>query len=1197
MSWAALIDSISDPIISRRLCLALLHSLWQGLALALVAWAITRLPKRMSTRFVLERSYAICVALLVASLALVPVTFWFIDVDRPDPLIADVNTILNTLPARATAEHGLSEKRSTAAKASGPSTTNDGFKELAVSHPTSARDFLAEPATMWDRTAPWVVTAYALGVLVMLGRLLLGIWHAQRLARSAVRITDGVLFDQVAALARTWSMRVVPAIAHAEKILVPKVVGLVRPVILFPAATITGLSADELGLIIAHELAHITRYDMWVFLLQRVAESVLFFNPAVWLLSRQISTLREYCCDEMACQSVASTGAEPRLRYATALLHVVELNMQAPSRRGGKQAFPTDEITALAVSGRSPSELRRRIARLVGEPLPEPVRLSRGGIVALALVAALVMVAPPAWISASAPEDDKAKDTAATDGAAAPKVPTFDLLVVGPDGKPLPNIEVEFRTDQSPTAEQITHGAFVRKAAYGSFARTDDDGRVTLALRKVPVNFSAMIQTPGFGPYCAKWEANDHPEAIPEKFTAELDKAWSVGGVIVDEQGSPLAGVKVTPRLEFKKRPGDTRQFGAGARTKTDAFGKWRFDSVPNGLNEIHVEITSPNFMALRRSLTRSEFGIKEGDVPTTKIALDPGLTVTGLVTDELGRPIEGAVVRTKFLNDTRKATTDASGRYQLVGCEPRVSRVVASAKGRAMELKEVRIDSEMDPVDFELKTGGKLRVRVLDAAGNPAPKARIFFQQWRGRIEYFEFDSVNQYANQLGVWEWNEAPLDEILVDVCPVGGMQMLLQPLKARDEEYVFHTNPLLVITGKVTDVDTGKPIGDLRAFPASVAVDGHISWNRHDGYETNEGHYVLRRNRGEHSHLVRIEAKGYEIATSREIHSDEGNIEIDFALKKAKDVAAVVTTPKGEPARRAKIAVGIVGSQINIHDGVIDDGGTYAARQDTDDSGRFSFPGQDGPYQLVITHPTGYAYLQPGDDPLPPAIKLTAWARVEGTFHVGKDLVPNAALTLNTNTVYSTGQDEPHIYTHYDVTTGDKGQFVFERVFPGDCHLGRRIMLMVKEGATEVTSSQMVAAQLTAGETTHLDLGGTGRPVIGRLIPPAGYDKKVLWSFAFITVESQLPPLPPNPSPADKAFYHSLEASRPYYQASVDPDGNFRIDDMVAANYELDVRFDWGHKVGRIVDFRFAVPELKDDEDPQKPIDLGNLRLDE
>jgi hypothetical protein len=152
-------------------------------------------------------------------------------------------------------------------------------------------------------------------------------------------------------------------------------------------------------------------------------------------------------------------------------------------------------------------------------------------------------------------------------------------------------------------------------------------------------------------------------------------------------------------------------------------------------------------------------------------------------------------------------------------------------------------------------------------------------------------------------------------------------------------------------------------------------------------------------------------------------------------------------------------------------------------------------------------------------------------------------------------------------------------------------------MVKEGATEVTSSQMVAAQLTAGETTHLDLGGTGRPVIGRLIPPAGYDKKVLWSFAFITVESQLPPLPPNPSPADKAFYHSLEASRPYYQASVDPDGNFRIDDMVAANYELDVRFDWGHKVGRIVDFRFAVPELKDDEDPQKPIDLGNLRLDE
>jgi len=128
-------------------------------------------------------------------------------------------------------------------------------------------------------------------------------------------------------------------------------------------------------------------------------------------------------------------------------------------------------------------------------------------------------------------------------------------------------------------------------------------------------------------------------------------------------------------------------------------------------------------------------------------------------------------------------------------------------------------------------------------------------------------------------------------------------------------------------------------------------------------------------------------GYQVAISRDINSNEGDVEIDFQLQPAQDIAATVLTPHGQPASEAKIALGVAGSQINVKNGAIDDGSTYATRLETDSAGRFSIPSRDEPFQLVITHPTGFAYLKSTDGPVPSKIALTAWARAEGTFRVG------------------------------------------------------------------------------------------------------------------------------------------------------------------------------------------------------------------
>src|SRR5262249_5133856 len=160
----------------------------------------------------------------------------------------------------------------------------------------------------------------------------------------------------------------------------------------------------------------------------------------------------------------------------------------------------------------------------------------------------------------------------------------------------------------------------------------------------------------------------------------------------------------------------------------------------------------NPGFRPLRRELARREFGIEPGRQPTARIVLDRGLTVAGKVTDEDGKPVAGATVRTKFLNDIREAKTGPDGVYKLVGCEARPVRLVVSARGRATDMKELNIEPGMGPVDFRMKPGGTVRVRVVDQRGHPVPKARIFFQRWRGeRFQYFEFDHVSQYADEKG--------------------------------------------------------------------------------------------------------------------------------------------------------------------------------------------------------------------------------------------------------------------------------------------------------------------------------------------------------------------------------------------------------------------------------------------------------------
>ena len=785
----------------------------------------------------------------------------------------------------------------------------------------------------------------------------------------------------------------------------------------------------------------------------------------------------------------------------------------------------------------------------------------------------------------------------------------------------MPQATVEFRTDAKLTAEQVQRGKFdaekLRPPGSSRTGRvliqTDGAGRIDLSIPQTAKTFGMLVQIPGYGPFWAEWSSAEHPNSIPQRFTANLDAGWSVGGVLVDDQGKPIQGAKIRMSIKFKKPPGNMSALYLGTRPVSDAQGKWRFDSVPASVNEFSAEINHPDFKANRLTLSRSQFGIAAAGKPAARISMQRGLTVMGKVIDEAGKPIADAMIRTKFVNDIREAKTNEKGEYRLIGCEPAMARLVVSAKGRATDMKEIRVGPDIEPVSFTMQPGGKVRVRVLDENGNPAARTRIFFQYWRGPFQYFEFDPVNQYSDKNGIWQWNEAPMDEFQADICLPSGMQLVKRSLIARKEEYVFRGCPPLAITGEVIDSETKAPIKSFRVIRGIRGYDGwnaksgktHVDWIRDDSYVAKDGRYRVQFDREYLAHLVRIEADGYQPAVSRDIKSDEGKVQFDFALKKGKDLVATVLTPDGKPAAGAKIALGVAGSQINVTNGNIDDGSTNAARQETDAAGVFRLTPQDDAFQLVITHAAGYYSLKTSEKEVPDTIVLTPWAKVAGTFRVGQKAMPNVGIIINSGSIESYGETTPHIFTHHKATTGPDGHFTFERVFPGQGRIGRNIFLTVTDGATEVTSSVLTAATFTAGETTHVDLGGGGRPVVGKLTPPAGFNEKVLWNFALIYVQAPRLTLPipagveKDPQKykvwqsASRAYEKTLAAS-PYISATVGRDGSFRIDDVPSGDYALSVRFN-GHRAGHLLDHRFSVPPIEGSQVGQ-PLDLGKLKLE-
>jgi hypothetical protein len=169
--------------------------------------------------------------------------------------------------------------------------------------------------------------------------------------------------------------------------------GLFRPLIVLPAAWLMQLSPATLESVLAHELAHIRRFDAWANLFQRVLESWLFYHPAVWWLSRQMELEREKCCDLRA---VSLTG--DRLQYVKTLAGIAE------HARAGKLAKSNGPILSTAMGGRN-MLLLERVRHILGDT-PRTGAASRFLAGTMVLAIPLALWAGAMLLPANAADDE-----------------------------------------------------------------------------------------------------------------------------------------------------------------------------------------------------------------------------------------------------------------------------------------------------------------------------------------------------------------------------------------------------------------------------------------------------------------------------------------------------------------------------------------------------------------------------------------------------------------------------------------------------------------------------------------------------------------------------------------------------------------------------------------------------------------------
>jgi hypothetical protein len=688
--------------------------------------------------------------------------------------------------------------------------------------------------------------------------------------------------------------------------------------------------------------------------------------------------------------------------------------------------------------------------------------------------------------------------------------------------------------------------------------------------------------------------------------TMVMQTGFTLRGTVTDPTGKPIAGATVVWLSADEQ--------GGGVRVKSGPDGRFQFESRPPGISLITAEV--PGLATDVKQVQVGPPDPKQGPPlapagssppPAAAIPSSGALPVAPA-------PLVPVPVPTSSPSDAKPLATDLP-----ISPAP-VAVIPAMIPSDARQLAK---DGPCEPpLVFRLGPGRTIRGRVVDTKGRPVVGARVT-PEFRGCSDLLGWQGVTDAE---GRFQWTNAPNEVDVLNVNNlVEGQMIRCSGPGARDNEIVVTMPAPFRLRGKVVDAETGQPIDRFRIIEGLVWThdfdpeDKPPVWSARRSDALAGGRYEVRFPRlhlagdtpDDYALLViRVEAEGYDVAVSPPYHVTVGEQTCDFALRKHPWIIGTVRSPDGSLAAGAEVVVAVKGQPVpGIHNGrLAEDWNGDSIRTGPD--GRYAFARPDAGGRVVIVSDRGLAQRTIDELAAGPDVTLEPWGRIRGQLRVGTG--PGARRTVGARLTEPDYRGEPVVPFTARTVTDAEGRFQMDRVAPGHAMVYRPHW----SADNVIYRSHRQGVDVIAGQTAEVLMGGTGRPVIGRVTRATG-----LPAFDLAHVKGQIrlgQPPPEFPEGFDDwdaerqrawwyAFYKTEDGRRyeergSSYAVKVHLDGSFRLDDVPEGHYwlqfvyeteSIDLDPNWQSVWTRFaaVETYLDVPAGPDD----KPLDLGTLTL--
>jgi len=461
----------------------LVHFLWQGAAVALAYAFADRCAKRAST--------ATHYALAAIALAIMPLMV----------LATFTKEIGAASPAHVTAGNA------TEWHASSTYAIMEGASHLGSASIAS----LGETRTAWltnraERILPWLDAAWMFGVLLLAIRALGGWRQLEQLRSNASGVVPAQVEQSFLRICARVNVGRRVILRVSDRVISPMAMGVWQATVILPMSAVLHLTIEELEAVLAHELGHIRRWDYACNLLQTALETVLFFHPAVWWLSRKVRDRREDCCDEIAVQNCADpiVYAQTLLRLEEQKLEVRELAVALRGNKGSllgrvKKILGEDEPMESRVTGgmRIAAASAVVMALLLGPKVSDAVAASRPTV---SHVAAFIQQAAATTTAAKPTPAHRAEDADEAETATAPEPDSkpSEIAASNPDGQDSANAS-EPQSEPKSSGKGISYIDGMRDAGYPLDLNNDLNTLISLKSLGVTPEYAKQMASLGFG--------------------------------------------------------------------------------------------------------------------------------------------------------------------------------------------------------------------------------------------------------------------------------------------------------------------------------------------------------------------------------------------------------------------------------------------------------------------------------------------------------------------------------------------------------------------------------------------------------------------------------------------------------------------------------------------------------------------------